>query len=282
MKMRRLPDWLKVKLPSGAGYLKLKSLVKGSTNTVCAEAKCPNIAECWSHGTATFMILGDICTRACRYCNVKKGWPNKIVDMDEPARIARIVKSLGLKYAVITSVDRDDLDDGGASVFAETVRKIHRLAKCKVEILTPDYTGDNLNKVLSSRPEVFSHNIETVRSIFAKVKPKGNYNLSLSVLKDAKLLNPSQKTKTALMVGFGETKKEIIETMQDLRSCSVDFLVIGQYLQPTLKHAKVERYYTPEEFGELGDIGRQMGFSNVESGSLVRSSYRAEKLIEKL
>jgi len=249
-----------------------------STNTVCEEAKCPNLGECWGHGVATFMILGDTCTRACRYCNVKTGDPEGKVDTDEPRKVAKIVKQLNLKYVVITSVDRDDLDEGGSSIFAETIKQIHSIAKCGVEVLTPDYTGENLKKVIGAKPEVYGHNIEAVRRIFVNVRSKGDYDKSLSLLQEAKSFNPEQKTKSGMMIGLGETKDEIVQTMKDLRDHDVDFLTIGQYLQPTQKHVPVEKYYKPDEFKEFKEVGYSLGFEHVESGPLVRSSYRADKL----
>ena len=276
---RRHPDWLKVRLPDAASYKKIKSMVTaGKTNTVCQEAKCPNIGECWSNGTATMMIMGDTCTRACRYCNVKTARQGQPLDPEEPKKVAEIVRDLKLKYAVITSVDRDDLEDAGSNHFAETIKQIHNLTECSVEVLTPDYTGDDLKRVIDAKPEVFAHNIEAAERIFKKVRAKGDYAKSLNILKQAKVLNPQQKTKSAIMVGFGETKKEIIQTMKDLRNHDCDFLSIGQYLQPTEKHIKLEKYYTPDEFDELATEGRKLGFLHVEAGPLVRSSYRADKL----
>ena len=250
----------------------------GKTNTVCQEAKCANIGQWWSNGTATMMIMGDTCTRACRYCNVKTARQGQPLDPEEPKKVAEIVRDLKLKYAVITSVDRDDLEDAGSNHFAETIKQIHNLTECSVEVLTPDYTGDDLKRVIDAKPEVFAHNIEAAERIFKKVRAKGDYAKSLNILKQAKVLNPQQKTKSAIMVGFGETKKEIIQTMKDLRNHDCDFLSIGQYLQPTEKHIKLEKYYTPDEFDELATEGRKLGFLHVEAGPLVRSSYRADKL----
>ena len=280
--MRKHPNWLRVRLPNAKEYSKLKSMINNaSTNTVCEEAKCPNIGECWGNGVATFMILGDTCTRACKYCNVKTGWPNKKVDINEPNKVADIVNKLGLKYVVITSVDRDDLEDGGSGIFAQTINEIHTIG-CDVEVLTPDYVGENLKIIIDAKPEVFSHNIETPRRTFKMVRSKGDYDKSLSLLLESKSYNPKQKTKSAIMVGLGETKEEIVQTMTDLRKNKVDFLVIGQYLQPTKKHVKVEKYYTPNEFIKFKEIGTSLGFKHVESGPLVRSSYRADKLAKKL
>lgn len=277
---RRHPDWLKVRLPSTDAYGKMKALINGAkTNTVCEEAKCPNIGECWGHGTATFMILGDTCTRNCRYCHVKTGWPGTQPDAMEPAKVAGIVKQLGLKYVVITSVDRDDLPDGGSAHFAETVRQIHTQAGCYVEVLTPDYTGENLQAVLDAKPEVFGHNIETVRRIHKKVRWRGDYDKSLGILRSAKSMRPGQRTKTAMMVGFGETKDEIVQTLKDAREHGVDYIAMGQYLRPTPRHVPVVKYYTPDEFAELKKIGLGMGFKHIAAGPLVRSSYRADQLI---
>jgi lipoyl synthase len=279
-KTRKHPDWLRVKIPAGHSYNNIKQLVNNAgTNTVCVEAKCPNLGECWNRGTATFMILGDTCTRACKYCHVKTGWPNKKVDLEEPKKIAEIVKKLNLKYIVITSVDRDDLEDKGSSIFAETVKQIHSLTNAKVEVLTPDFQNNNLKRMINANPDVFGHNIEAVRRIFKDVRSKGNYNTSLNILKQAKEINPNQKTKSGLMIGFGESKEEIIETLKDLRKHDVDFLTIGQYLQPTSKHIKLEKYYTPQEFQELESIGKHLGFKWIKAGPLVRSSYRAEEAL---
>ena len=289
---RRHPDWFKVKLPSGEKYNEIKSLV--STNrlhTICEEAKCPNLAECWSHGTATFLILGDTCTRWCGYCNVKTGKPGE-VDFEEPKKVADAVKKLNLKYVVITSVTRDDLEDGGASIYAETMTEIKKSnPNCSVELLIPDFKTrsgkilkegylniDALKAVIDANPDVLAHNIEAVRRVFSRVRPGGNYDVSLQLLKTIKKINNKMPTKSSVILGFDETKEEIIETMQDLRKNEVDFLTLGQYLQPSMRHVKIERYYKPEEFEELKNIGLKMGFRHVEAGPLVRSSYRADKL----
>lgn len=278
--LRRHPEWLKVRLPSLESYHRIKSLVRGAkTNTVCEEARCPNIGECWSKGVATFMILGDTCTRACRYCHVKTGWPKGVIDEGEPAKVAGIVKQLGLRYVVITSVDRDDLADGGSGLFAATVREIHEKVGCTVEVLTPDYTEERLRTVLLAEPEVFGHNIEAARSCFSKVRSKGNYEKSLAILSEAKKIRPNQKTKSGMMVGFGETVEDVFLTMKDLRDHYVDFLSIGQYLPPTAKHYPLSRYYHPDEFRAFAEAGKEMGFLHVEAGPLVRSSFRADKLI---
>ncbi len=280
------PDWLKVRLPAGPRYLEIKNLMREqSLHTVCEEARCPNIGECWGHGTATFMILGDVCTRACRYCAVTSGKPTTL-DLGEPMRVAEVVRTMGLTHAVVTSVDRDDLEDGGAELFAATIRKIHELNQdCAVEVLTPDFQGreEQLRAVMEAKPEIFNHNIETVRRVFPRVRPgKSNYDTSLRVLQRAKELAPDGLTKSGLMVGLGEAPHEIVETMRDLRSVDVDILTIGQYLQPTTKHVPIDRYYHPDEFAELRQEGLEMGFRHVESGPLVRSSYHAHEQSEAL
>ena len=291
---RRHPDWFKIKFPSGESYGKVKGLVKTNRlRTICEEAKCPNLSECWSHGTATFLILGDTCTRYCGYCNVKTG-KREEVDFSELKKVADAVKKLNLKYVVITSVTRDDLGDGGASIYVDTIKEIRKLNRnCKVELLIPDFrlrnkdnknnrddkiSIDALKKVIGARVDVLGHNIEAVRRIFLKVRKGGNYDLSLQLLKTIKKINKKIKTKSGIILGLGETKEEIIETMQELRDNDVDFLTLGQYLQPSEKHVKIEKYYKPEEFGELKEIGLKMGFRHVEAGPLVRSSYRADRL----
>ncbi|GAC1633008.1 MAG: lipoyl synthase [Chloroflexota bacterium] len=275
------PDWLKVRLPAGPRYTELKDMMRGmALHTVCEEARCPNIGECWGHGTATFMILGDVCTRACRYCAVTSGKPHTL-DLGEPKRVAEAVRKMGLKHAVVTSVDRDDLDDLGSEIFAATIRKIHDLnPDCAVEVLTPDFQGVDaaLGTVMDARPEIFNHNIETVERVFRRVRPgRSNYNLSLAVLARAKEMYPEGLTKSGLMVGLGETYDEILATMRQLRQANVDIVTIGQYLQPTAKHVAIDRYYHPNEFADLRREGFAMGFSHVESGPLVRSSYHAHE-----
>ncbi|MAE42635.1 lipoyl synthase [Candidatus Woesearchaeota archaeon] len=284
IKTREKPDWFKIKLPTGRKYNKIKALVKTNRlHTICEEAKCPNLSECWSHGTATFLILGDICTRYCSYCNVKTGKPEK-VNINEPKKVADAVKKLDLKYVVITSVTRDDLEDGGASIYTETVKEIKTISNCKVELLIPDFLNneklniDALKTVIDVKPDVLGHNMETVKRVFKKVRPKGNYYLSLELLKKIKEINPKMKTKSGLLIGFDETIAEIKQTMEDLRNNNVDFLTLGQYLQPSQKHVKIEKYYTPKEFEKLKKIGLEMGFKHIEAGPLVRSSYRADKL----
>ncbi len=280
------PDWLKVRLPAGPRYLELKQLMRGlELHTVCEEARCPNIGECWGHGTATFMILGDVCTRACRYCAVTSGKPHTL-DLGEPGRVADAVRTMGLKHAVITSVDRDDLPDGGAELFAATIRKVHELnPDCAVEVLTPDFQGsrESLQIVVEARPEILNHNIETVPRVFRRVRAgKSKYETSIELLRRAKEMDPDGLTKSGLMVGLGETPEEVIATMRDLRGAGVDILTIGQYLRPTPKHVPIDRYYHPDEFGELRSEGLSLGFKHVESGPLVRSSYHAHEQSESL
>ena len=278
--MRRHPDWLKVKIAGGESFVKMKSLLRNTRlHTICEEAKCPNIAECFGSGTAVFLILGDICTRNCRYCNVKHGKPSAL-NINEPKEVAESVKKLGLKYTVITSVTRDDLDDGGANVFFKTVKEIKKLNKnYKVEVLIPDFKGnlESLKKVIDSNPDVINHNIEVVRQLFAIIRPEGNYQTSINLLKKIKKINNKIKTKSGFMIGLGETRSQIIQTMKDLRKADVDFLTVGQYLQPTKEHVEIKKYYTPTEFNEFKKIAQDLGFKHVESGPLVRSSYHAER-----
>lgn len=279
--MRRHPDWLKVRIGGGRKYARMKSLLRSAKlHTICEEARCPNIAECFGSGTAVFLILGNICTRNCRYCNVKHGVPEDL-NVDEPRIVAESVKKLGLRYVVITSVTRDDLVDGGASVFYETVKWIKRRNEgCRVEVLIPDFRGDPnaLRKVVVSKPDVINHNIEVVRDLFPSIRPQGDYDVSLKVLKNIKKFDREMRTKSGFMVGLGETYEQIIRTIRDLRSVDVDFLTIGQYLQPSRNHASIMKYYTPEEFNEFKEIAIDMGFKHVESGPLVRSSYHAERV----
>ncbi len=280
--MRRHPDWLKVRIGGGENYTKMISLLRNAKlHTICQEAKCPNIAECFGSGTAVFLILGDICTRNCRYCNVKHGKPSPI-NPAEPKDVAESVKQLGLKYVVITSVTRDDLEDGGAHVFFKTVKAIKNInIGCKVEVLIPDFKGEieSIRTIINAKPDVFNHNIEVVKELFPEIRPEGNYFRSIKVLKNIKEINSQTKTKSGFMVGLGENKNQIIATMKDLRNVNVDFLTIGQYLQPSKNHAEIKKYYTPDEFNKFNEIGLQLGFKHVESGPLVRSSYHAEKVI---
>ncbi len=267
----------KVKIPSGQNYFKIKSLLNNQTNTICQEARCPNIAECWDKGTATFLILGDTCTRYCSYCNVRTGTPN-VTDNNEPKRIAALVNKLALNYAVITSPTRDDLDDGGAEIFTQTIREIKKIKNnCKVEVLTPDFKGNisSITKVLKEEPYVFGHNMEVVEKLFPEIRPYGNYKLSLKILKRAKEINKNILTKSGIMIGLGEEKEEILKLMQDLRKVKCDIFTIGQYLQPSETHHKVKKYYSSTEFHELKQLGLSLGFKHVFSGQLVRSSYHA-------
>ena len=267
-------------MPSGPNYLELRDLLRGNgLHTVCEEARCPNIGECWERGTATFMVLGDICTRACAYCAVTTGVPTGL-DLQEPARLAETVVRMGLKYVVITSVNRDDLPDGGAFIFAQCIRQIRkRLPACKVEVLIPDFCGDwdALAAVMAAVPDTLNHNIETVRRVFHRVRPRGDYDQSLELLSRARGLDPTAVTKSGMMVGLGETWDEIIQTMRDLRAVDCDLLTIGQYLRPSQKHIALAKWYTPQEFEELAGEARSLGFRHVASGPLVRSSYHADE-----
>ena len=248
-------------------------------HTVCEEAHCPNIGECWNRGTATFMILGEICTRACRYCAVTSGRP-KGLDLQEPKRVAEVVRSMGLRYCVITSVNRDDLPDGGAYIFASCITKIKETSPdCRVEVLIPDFAESwpALKRVIEAGPAVLNHNIESTMRIFPKVRPKGSYGISLELLAKAKDIDPATVTKSGIIVGMGETVDEILETMSDLRKVHCDLLTIGQYLRPSLRHLAIDRFYRPEEFEELRKAGMEMGFKHVASGPLVRSSYHADE-----
>ncbi len=276
----RLPAWLKVTMPGGPGYLELKRLMQSQElHTVCEEARCPNIGECWGRGTATFMILGDTCTRRCHYCAVATGRPQGL-DLLEPGRLAETVRRLGLRYCVITSVNRDDLPDGGAFIFAACINRIRANSPgCKVEVLIPDFAGSReaLARVMDAGPDVLNHNIESTRRIFPRVRPKGDYQRSLSLLAQVKELSPGAVTKSGIIVGMGETRDEVVATMQDLRQVDCDLLTIGQYLRPSPRHLAVDRFYHPDEFGELAQTGRELGFKHVASGPLVRSSYHADE-----
>lgn len=279
----RKPDWLKIKLNTNESYTGLKKMMREKKlHTVCEEARCPNIHECWAvRKTATFMILGDICTRGCRFCAVKTGLPTEL-DLQEPERVAESVETMGLKHVVITAVARDDLKDGGAAVFAETVRAIRRKNPfCTIEVLPSDMLGNesSLQTLMDARPNIMNHNIETVRRLTPKVRARAKYDRTLEFLRRAKEMHPDIPTKSSLMVGLGETKEEILETMDDLLANDVDILTIGQYLQPTKKHLKVIKYYHPDEFAELKEIAMQKGFSHCEAGPLVRSSYHADEQV---
>jgi lipoic acid synthetase len=281
--MRRHPDWLKVRIGGGENFSKVKNLLRtAKLHTICEEARCPNIAECFGGGTAVFLILGNVCTRDCRYCNVTHGTPSSLND-NEPRDIAESVKTLGLKYVVVTSVTRDDLKDGGASIFYKTVREIRRLNDaCKIEVLIPDFRGDvtAVQKVVDAAPDVINHNIEVVEELFPLIRPQGDYRRSLGVMKTIKTMDGRIPTKSGFMVGLGETNEQILVTMRDLRAADVDFLTMGQYLQPTRNHVEVKKYYTPEEFVELKNTALQLGFTHVESGPLVRSSYHAQNALQ--
>jgi lipoic acid synthetase len=279
----RKPEWLKIKLNTNDNYTGLKKMMREKNlHTVCEEAKCPNIHECWAvRKTATFMILGDVCTRACRFCAVKTGLPNEL-DLKEPERVAESVEVMGLKHAVITAVARDDLKDGGAAVFAETVRAVRRKNPfTTIEVLPSDMGGnyDNLKMLMDARPDILNHNIETVRRLSDRVRARAKYERSLEFLKRAKEMHPDIPTKSSIMLGLGETKEDIIEAMDDLRANHVNILTLGQYLQPSKKHLKVEKYYHPDEFKELKDIALSKGFSHCEAGPLVRSSYHADEQV---
>jgi lipoic acid synthetase len=276
----RRPDWLRAKAPTGENYEDLRHLMREKRlHTVCEEARCPNIGECWNHRTATFLLLGEVCTRGCRYCAIAKGKPAPI-DEQEPDRIAEAVAYLQLKHAVLTSVNRDDQPDGGAHIFAESIRKIReRLPECKIEVLTPDFEGnlDALKIVLDARPDVFNHNIETVPRLFRRFRPKASYHQSLELLAHARRLQPDIVTKSGIMVGAGEENHEVIAVMNDLRAADVDVMTIGQYLAPTSSHWPIDRYVTPTEFLMFKQEALQRGFKHVESGPLVRSSYHAHE-----
>ncbi len=280
----RKPAWLKARAPGTGEYTNLKRLMRAKTlHTVCEEAHCPNMGECWRHGTATFMILGHICTRSCSYCAVTTGLPTGL-DAAEPLRVAEAVRAMGLRHAVITSVNRDDLPDGGAGIFAETIHQIRELAPdCSVEVLTPDFKGDleAVAVVVRARPEVFSHNLETVGRLYRFIRPGGRYERALEVLSHSKALDPTVLTKSGVICGMGETRDELVEAMSDLATVGVEILTLGQYLRPSARHLPIDRYYTPEEFSALKRIGEdELGFKHVEAGPLVRSSYHAREQVE--
>jgi len=279
----RKPGWLKVRAPGGPNYVRLKGLMRDlDLHTVCEEAHCPNVGECWEHGTATFMILGDVCTRNCPYCAVAHGRPPKY-DIDEPDRVAAAVAELNLRHAVITSVDRDDLPDFGAEIFARTIRGIHeRVPGCSVEVLVPDFQGNeaSIRTVLDARPEIYNHNTETVPRLYKKARPGGRYPRVMEIFRFAKAYAPNIPTKTGIILGMGETAEEVVEVMRDLRERDVDILTLGQYLRPSNDHIPLDKYYTPDEFSELARIGRDLGFRHVEAGPLVRSSYHAWEQVQ--
>jgi len=279
----RKPSWLKVRAPGGPQYLRLKQLMRDlDLHTVCEEAHCPNVGECWEHGTATFMILGDVCTRNCAYCAVAHGRPPKY-DISEPARVAEAIGEMRLQHAVITSVDRDDLPDFGAYIFAETIRQIkQRLPDCSVEVLVPDFQGneDSIRAVLEAGPDIYNHNTETVPRLYKRCRPGGRYERVMQIFRTAKRLAPHIPTKTGIILGMGETLEEVELVMRDLRAVDVDILTLGQYLRPSENHHPIDRYVTPEEFRRMREIGMSMGFRHVESGPLVRSSYHAWEQVQ--
>jgi len=279
----RKPSWLKVKAPGGPNYMRLKHMMRElDLHSVCEEAHCPNVGECWEHGTATFMVLGDVCTRNCAYCAVSHGRPPKY-DISEPDRVAEAIAQMQLKHAVITSVDRDDLPDFGAYIFAETIRQIHaRVPDCSVEVLVPDFQGneDSIRSVLDAGPEIYNHNTETVPRLYKKCRPGGRYLRVLEIFRAAKRIAPDIPTKTGIILGMGETLEEVVEVMKDLRSVDVDILTVGQYLRPSDSHIALDRYVTPEEFRQLYETGMSLGFRHVESGPLVRSSYHAWEQVQ--
>jgi lipoyl synthase len=278
----QIPPWIRMHVREGSEFKELKQLVQERRlHTVCEEARCPNIFDCWSRRTATFMILGDVCTRACRFCAVTSGRPVEL-DIGEPLRVAESVAQLGLRHAVITSVDRDDLADGGAGIFARTIKAIRRRSPgTTIEVLTPDFQGDleAARIVVDARPDIFNHNTETVPRLYSRIRPKAVYANSLALLRHVKRLAPDMVTKSGLMVGLGEEEHELLDVFRDMRSHDIDVLTVGQYLRPTKKHAEVVRYYRPEEFASLKEKALAMGFGHVEAGPLVRSSYHADEQV---
>lgn len=281
----RRPDWIRVRAPMGASYENIKRLMRSKAlHTVCEEAMCPNIGECWGAGTATFLMLGDVCTRSCGFCDIKRGLPNAM-DWAEPLRVAQAVKDMDLQHAVITSVNRDERADGGAPIFAMVIKRIRLIHPgCSIEVLIPDFKGsaEALRIVMQARPEILNHNVETVPRLFKKVQPQDNYDWAAATLSNAKKMDPEVLTKSGIMLGLGETLDEIKAVMRDQRSWGVDILTAGQYLQPSKKHLPIERYYTPEEFAEIKAYGLGIGFLWVESGPLVRSSYHAADQVRAL
>ena len=278
--MEKRPDWLKVRIPGGETYFEVRRILQShKLNTICEDAMCPNIAECWgTHRTATFMILGDICTRACAFCAVTSGKPTEL-DLAEAARVAAAIADLKLRHAVITSVDRDDLADGGASIFVDLVHQIRRRdSNVKIELLTPDFQGslDSVRVIAEAGPDIFSHNIETPRRLYPSIRFKSDYDTSFGLLKAAKQMNATMFIKTGIMVGLGEEKSEVLDVMHDALNAGVEIFTIGQYLRPSPKHAEIKRYYHPDEFSEFRDYGRRLGLRWVFAGPLVRSSYHAE------
>jgi lipoic acid synthetase len=282
---RRRPEWIKVRAPSGETYENLKELMRSKQlHTVCEEARCPNIGECWGAGTATFLIMGDVCTRSCGFCDIKTGRP-QTMDWHEPERVAQAVRSMNLRHVVITSVNRDEREDGGAPIFALCIERIREIQPgCSIEVLIPDFKGskDALKIVMDARPEILNHNVETIPRLFKRVQPQDSYEWALATLRNAKGMDSDVLTKSGIMVGLGETFDEVLETMSDLVACGVDILTVGQYLQPSSKHLPIDRYYLMEEFKEIERRGLEMGFKWVESGPLVRSSYHADQQVRAL
>jgi lipoic acid synthetase len=283
---RRRPPWIKVRAPSGETYEFVRKQMRSKAlNTVCEEAMCPNLGECWGNGTATFLMMGDTCTRSCGFCDIKTGMPQEM-DWMEPFRVAQAVKQMNLRHVVITSVNRDEREDGGAPIFAMVIRRIREIHEgCSIEVLIPDFKGNReaLKIVVDAQPEILNHNVETVPRLFKKVQPQDNYDWALTTLRNGKEMDPLVLTKSGIMLGLGETFDEVVDVMRDLSSVGVDILTLGQYLQPSKRHLPIDRYYTPEEFDELQRIGlEELNFKWVESGPLVRSSYRAEQQVREL
>lgn len=283
---RRRPDWIRVRAPGGEAYENVRELMRSKElHTVCEEAMCPNLGECWGKGTATFLMLGDVCTRSCGFCDIKTGRPT-VMDWHEPDRVAESVAAMNLQHVVITSVNRDEREDGGAPIFAMVIRRIRQLRPgCSIEVLIPDFKGNEkaLKIVMDAQPEILNHNVETVPRLFKQVQPQDRYEWALTTLSNAKRLDPLVLTKSGIMMGLGETFEEVVEVMRDLSGIGVDILTIGQYLQPSKKHLPIERYYHPDEFAELKRIGlEELGYKWIESGPLVRSSYRAAEQVRTL
>lgn len=282
---KRRPAWLKVRAPSGETYEQVRDLMRSKTlHTVCEEAMCPNLGECWGRGTATFLMMGDTCTRSCGFCDIKTGRPSPL-DWGEPLRIAEAVRAMNLRHVVITSVNRDERPDGGAPIFAMVIRAIRNLQPgCSIEVLIPDFKAkaDALKMVMDAQPEILNHNVETVPRLFRQVQPQDHYEWAMTTLGNAKAMDPLVLTKSGIMVGLGETFDEVVSVMRDLAALKVDILTVGQYLQPSKKHLPIDRYYEPSEFDEFKRLGLEMGFKWVESGPLVRSSYRADQQVRAL
>ncbi len=282
---RRRPPWIRVKAPSGDEYARVKQQMRSKAlHTVCEEAQCPNIGECWGRGTATFLMMGDVCTRSCGFCDIKTGRPSPL-DWAEPNRVAESVRAMNLRHVVITSVNRDERADGGAPIFAMVIKRIRQLQPgCSIEVLIPDFKGSEaaLKIVMDAQPEILNHNVETVPRLFKTVQPQDNYKWALATLRNAKRMDPLVLTKSGIMVGLGESFDEVVDTMRDLVGVGVDILTVGQYLSPSKQHLPIDRYYTPEEFDRIEEIGLELGFKWVESGPLVRSSYRAEQQVRAL